>query len=188
MKSRIVSIAAAVSLSTVLAIVAADTYTGAISVSPQITHQSTTAGSSLMESLQSVYSYTISSATNNAAYLNALYVASGSLAAGATNSVDLYGSVLNSFGATLNMAKVKGLILCPSNTVQTTVTLRPAAANGMTNLFEDASGITVRTAGCFALFAKDTAGYTVANGSMDAIEIVNNGTNTTTYSLYVFGE
>lgn len=168
-----------------------DTYTGAITVSPAITHQSTTA-SALMETLSSVYSYTISSSSSNVAYINALYTKTATLTAGQTNIIDLYGSVLNSFGVTVNMARVKGMILCPSNSLNYPVIIRPAITGGMTNLWESGAstnGIVVRSGGCWAIFAKDTNAYPVADGTCDSVEIVSTATNpVTTYSFYVFGE
>ena len=186
MKSRLGRILVAVACIACAAI-AADTYTGVISVSPQIVHQGGS-GSALTETLASVFTWTISTVSSNAAYVGALYVVNGSVAAGATNTVDLYGSVQNSFGATLNMTRVKGLIFCPSNSLGKAAYIRPAAANGMTNIWEGAHGSVVNSGGCLALFARDTAGYPVANGSVDSIEIAGTATNATTYSLYVFGE
>lgn len=174
----------------VSAMLKADTYSGTISVAPSITHQSTTA-STLQETLLSVFSWTISSTSSNAAYVNALYTKSGTLAAGATNTIDLYGALLNSFGQTVNMARVKGLVLCPSNSLNRPVILRPSLAGGLTNLWESGAstnGCLVRSGGCFAAFAKDTNAYPVADGTCDSVDIVSTATNSTSYSLYVIGE
>jgi hypothetical protein len=178
---------AVVGIGIVCAAFAADTYTGVISVSPAIVHQGGS-GSALTETLSSVFTWTLSPVSTNAAYLGALYVVNGSVAANATNTVDLYGSVQNSFGATLNMSKVKGLIFCPSNSLGNAAYIRPAASNGMTNIWEGAQGSVVNSGGCLALFARDTTGYPVSNGAVDSIEIAGTATNATTYSLYVFGE
>jgi hypothetical protein len=171
------------------AILCADTYTGTISVSPAIVHQSTTA-SSLMESLSTVYSYTISSGTGNVAYVNCLYTKSGTIVAAGTNTIDLYGTVLNSFGSTLNVVRVKGMILCPSNSVGSPVIFRPSTSGGFTNWTADTSadGVKVRSGGCFAIFAKDTTAYPVTATTCDSLDIVSTATNSTTYSLYIFGE
>ncbi len=183
--SLLASIVAAAAL--VSAVIAADTYTGVISVSPNIVHQGGT-GSTLTETLTSVFSWTLSATATNPANIGALYVVNGSVAAGATNTVDLYGSVNNSFGAVLNMVRVKGLIFCPSNSLGKACYIRPAAANGMTNIWESTGGSVVNSGGCLALFAKDTTGYPVSDAAVDSIEIAVTATNATTYSLYVFGQ
>jgi hypothetical protein len=170
-----------------IAILAADTYTGVISVSPAIVHQGGS-GSALTETLSSVFTWSLSAVSTNPANVGALYVVNGSVAANSTNTVDLYGSVNNSFGAVLNMARVKGLIFCPSNSLGKACYIRPAAANGMTNIWEGAQGSVVNSGGCLALFAKDTVGYPVSNAAVDSIEIAGTATNATTYSLYILGQ
>ncbi len=185
-QNRFLTSAIAILMASAITIIATDTYTGTLLVTPQITHKSVGA-STLSETIQTVYQWTLTQSAG-ATYVNNLYVSNGTLAAGATNTVDLYGTLANSFGVTLNMVCIKGLILCPSNSVGGTVTIRPAAANGISGLFEDTSGAIVRSRGCYSTFAMDTNGYAVANASADSIEIVNNATNTTTYQLIIFGE
>jgi hypothetical protein len=164
-----------------------DPISGTISVSGPVLHTGGTA-SSLQESIDSFFSWTLASTETNVLSLSCLYSASGSLAGGATNTLDLYGAVLDSFGATVKLARVKLLVFCPSNAIAATATIRPAAAAGFTNWCDAAEGVTVRAGGALAFFAPDLTGYPVSNSVCDSLEIVNNATNSATYKLYIGGQ
>jgi len=171
--------------------VAASTIAGRLNISSTITHTGGTA-STLTEELGTLYAWGGNLGTlgtnGSATGLSKLYVASASIVATGTNTLDLYGALTDSFGAAFNLARVKLILVAPSNSMAgQTITFRAAAANGLTNAL-DATGVSVRCGGTFFLAAPDAIGYTVSNGVCDTIEIVNDSTNAAVVKVIIAGE
>lgn len=173
---------------------AADNITGRIRINPAITHTGTGTASTLTEVLENTYQWNgtaIIGTNGSAAGLNKLWVYSGTIGGGATQSFDLAGGVTNSFGATLTFSRVKLMQICPSNSMANpqTVLLRPAHANGFASWQSGTNdGQRVFAGGAWAVMAPTTNAYAVTAGTGDLLEIVNESTNAASYFLYIAGE
>ena len=185
---------AAVLAVTVATLLAADTITGLIRVESSITKTKAGTISTVTETLVNSYKWGGTGALGTgttAAAMSVLYVASGSLAAGGTNTLDLYGSVQDNFGATVNLTRVKWLQLSPSNSMTTaqSVLMRPAPANGFATWMTGTNdALRVFAGGTVAIMAPATNAYAVTESTGDLLDIVNESTNTTTYTLIVGGQ
>jgi hypothetical protein len=172
--------------------VLSDDISGTIKAGISINHSGSGTASTLTETLSDPWKWGTSTAiigTNGSATgLSRLYVASASIVAAGTNTLDLYGALTDSFGAAFSLARVKLVLIAPSNSIAAqTVTLRAAAANGLTNAL-DATGVSVRCGGTFFLAAPDAIGYSVSNGVCDTIEVINDSTNAATCKIIIAGE
>jgi hypothetical protein len=188
MKNRLIG--AAVTAAVLLAGWAvADSITGTLKIGATLTRTGGTA-SYLTESVADPASWSVTANTTNATGASVLYVRQGSLAGSETNAIDLYGALVDSFGQTVNMARVKWLCLTVTNAATSVrvVQLRPATTAGLTNWCDGATGIAVRSPGAFAIFAPDTTGYPVSNAVCDSLEVVNMSTNAAGYELFVVGQ
>ena len=174
-------------------IIYADTISGRIGIKTStVTHTGTATASTLTEYLPDAFLWAGDSdligSTGTASYISRLLVSSATIAAGATNTIDLYGAVLDSFAQTANFVRVKGFIFTPTNVVAAPQIIRPAGSGGFTNWCNTTEGVTVRSGGCFAYFVPDTNGLPVSNTVCDSVEVVNTGTNAGGYRVYWFGE
>jgi hypothetical protein len=178
----------------------ADNIAGSIRIAPNLTHTGAGTGSTLTETIADVWKWAGASSTvgtgTTATALSKMYVVvSNGIPAGATNTVDLYGAVTDSFGVLFSPSQVKGFIFCPTNTLNVvtngyqSMLIRPASENGWaTWMSGTTSAIRVKAGGMFALFAPCTNAYAVTATTGDLIETVNESTNACGYSLYIFAE
>lgn len=110
------------------------------------------------------------------------------VAASATDTIDLAGGGLKSLGASVNFAKVTAIIIRNrSTTAGDVLQVGPAAANGFVGPWVDASDLNSISPEGFAVFQNDT-GWTVTGGSVDTIRIVETGgANSVVYDIFVLG-
>lgn len=109
------------------------------------------------------------------------------LAASASESLDLAGSLTDSFGATLTFVKVKGLYVRASAGNTNDVVMGGAASNAFATMFGDPTDKVVLKPGGFILLAADV-GYTVAAGTGDLLKIANSGGTTgVNYDIAIIG-
>ena len=172
--------------------VMADDIRGTIKTAVSLTHISGATASTVYETISDPWTWGATSAnvgTNGAANdLNMVYISNATIAGSGTNTLDLYGTLLDSFGATLNFARIKLLIVAPTNAMAgQSVTLLASAANGMTNALP-ATGNPVLCGGVFFLAAPTAIGYTVSNGVCDVIDIRNDSTNAAVVKVVIAGE
>jgi hypothetical protein len=114
------------------------------------------------------------------------------IAASGNQDFDLAGSLTDSFGTTITMAKVCGILVLNWNTAGTLSVTRPAA-NGLSSVFIAASdGVIVGRAadsenpGIF--FVWHPTGGTVTAGTVDLINLINNdASNAANYTIGLFG-
>lgn len=112
-----------------------------------------------------------------------------SLGAGAAELLDLYGSLTNEQGETINFARVQAIYVVNNGTNNgDTVRLGGAsntAAVGVvsTGTFDIRGGT---SGGGLLLFASDN-GYTITNTSADKLQVSNPGTNAITYDIHIVG-
>ncbi|MFB7908116.1 hypothetical protein ACFC1T_16925 [Kitasatospora sp. NPDC056076] len=111
------------------------------------------------------------------------------LAASANEDLDLAGTLLDAFGGTLTLARVKGIIIAAGAANTNNVVVGAAAANGFFTWAGSATDkVNVRPGGVFALLAPDATAYPVTGGTGDLLRITNGGSGTSvTYDVIVIG-
>lgn len=111
------------------------------------------------------------------------------LAASASEDLDLTGTLVDAFGATITLARVKGLIVYAAAANTNDVVIGGASSNGWTGPFGGATHtLAVRPGGLLTLFAPGTTGYTVTAGTGDLLHVANSGAGSSvTYDVVVIG-
>lgn len=116
------------------------------------------------------------------------YSASRTLAASATENLDLNGTTLfDSFGAALALTKIKGLIIQAraSNTTDLTI---GNIANGLATIFGAATqSFTLQPGEIFAKLTPSAAGYVVTPTTADLLRVANAAGASATYDIIIFG-
>lgn len=111
------------------------------------------------------------------------------LAASASEDLDLTGTLVDAFGATVSLVRVKGLAVYASAANTNNVILGGASANGWTGPFGATTHtLSVRPGGSLFLFAPDATAYTVTAGTGDLLHVANSGAGSSvTYDIVVIG-
>jgi hypothetical protein len=113
------------------------------------------------------------------------------LAASATEDLDLAGVLTDVYGATITFVKVKGLLVAAAAGNTNNVIVGGASATQFVSWVGGATHtVTVRPGAVFALFAgdADANGYATAAGSTDLLKIANSGgTTSVTYDIAIIG-
>jgi len=122
---------------------------------------------------------------------NKLFADTRTLAASATENLDLSGVLVDAIGAQLAFTKIKGLLIraAAANVNNVIVGGLNAAAFGVVSLFGvDPSSLIVRPGGFVLLAAPDAAGYAVTAGTGDLLKIANSGAGSAvTYDVVIIG-
>ena len=110
------------------------------------------------------------------------------IAASDNEDLDLAGTLVDAFGATLTFARIKAVLFAAAagntNNVQVT---RPATL-GVPLFLAASDGIAVRPGGVFMWAATDATGVAVTAGTADLINVANSGSGTTvTYDVVIVG-
>lgn len=118
---------------------------------------------------------------------NRVFTDTRTLAASASEDLDLTGGLTDAFGNAITFARVKGLIV-----VAASANTNNVVVGGDTNavLFGGAAAhtVTVRPGGFFALSAPDATAYAVTASTADILQIANSGAGSSvTYDLVVIG-
>jgi hypothetical protein len=173
---------------------AADAITGLMRMESNITRTKAGTVTTVTETMINSYKWGGTGALGTggqASAMSVLYAVNFSIIAGGTNTLDLYGSLLDNFGATVNLARVKWMQLSPSNSMVTpqTMLIRAAPANGFgTWMSATTAAVRAFSGGTFAIMAPATNAYAVTDSTGDLLEIVNESTNAATGLLYIGGE
>ncbi|MEU6168089.1 hypothetical protein [Streptomyces tanashiensis] len=112
------------------------------------------------------------------------------LAASATEDLDLAGVLLDAFGAAVSFARVKGIIIATAAGNTNNVIVGAAAANPWATLLSATGTVTLRPGAFLAVGtgAADATGYAVTAGTADLLKIANSGAGTpVTYDIHVIG-
>lgn len=111
------------------------------------------------------------------------------LAASASEDLDLAGVLTGAFGAVLTFARVKGLIISAAAANTNNVVLGAAASNGFVSWVGAATHtVSIRPGGVLALFAPDAVAYAVTAGTADQLHVANSGAGTgVTYDVILIG-
>jgi len=120
---------------------------------------------------------------------NELFSDTRTLAASASENLDLAGVLTNAFGTTITFTKVKAIIVAaaPGNTND--VLVGGAATNAFINWVGDATDtVKVKPGGMFVITAPDTNGLAVTAGTGDILKVANAGAGTSvTYDVIIIG-
>lgn len=112
------------------------------------------------------------------------------LAASATEDLDLAGVLTDAFGAAITFARVKGLFISASAANTNNVIVGAAAANPWAALLGATGTVTLRPGATFAAIAgaADATAYAVTAGTGDLLKVANSGAGTpVTYDIVVIG-
>ncbi|MFF5984420.1 hypothetical protein ACFY78_36815 [Streptomyces olindensis] len=112
------------------------------------------------------------------------------LAASATEDLDLAGSLVDAFGATITFARIKGIIVAAADANANNVVVGNATSNAWATLL-GATGTVVLRPGAFLAVGTgvaDATGYAVTAGTGDLLKVANSGAGTSvTYDVHIIG-
>lgn len=110
------------------------------------------------------------------------------IAASATDSLDLAGALLDGLGDAFTPARIKAVIVVAALANTNNVNVTRPASNGLPLFLAAGDGIAVRPGGVFVWIARDATGVAVTGGTGDLLDIVNSAGGTdVTYDIYVIG-
>lgn len=110
------------------------------------------------------------------------------LAASATENLDLAGGLSDPFGVTLTFVKVKAILVFAHSGNTNDVVVGGAASNTFTGPFADATDKAVVPPGGFLAFVAPGAGWTVTASTGDILKIANSaGTTGVDYDIVIIG-
>jgi hypothetical protein len=113
-----------------------------------------------------------------------------SLAASATEDLDLSGVLLDAFGAVISLARVKGLVIAAAAGNTNNVVIGGAATNPWATLLGATGTLTLRPGAFVAVGAggTDVTAYAVTAGTGDLLKVANSGAGTpVTYDIVIIG-
>ena len=111
------------------------------------------------------------------------------LAASATEDLDLSGSLLDALGGAATFARVKGLFISAAST-NTNNVIVGAGTNPWITALNSTGTVTLRPGASIGLFSGDTdaTAYAVTAGTGDVLKIANSGSGTSvTYEVVIIG-
>lgn len=110
------------------------------------------------------------------------------LAASATENLDLAGSLTNAFGTTQTFARIKAVIVAAAAGNTNNVNVIREGTNGVPLFLALADGIAVRPGGIFLWAAPDATAVAVTGGTGDLLTFTNSaGSTSVTYSVIIIG-
>jgi hypothetical protein len=112
------------------------------------------------------------------------------LAASATEDLDLAGALTDAFGATVTFARIKGLVIAASQENTNNVVLGAAASNAWATLLNSTGTITLRPGAFMAVGTgeADAIAYAVTASTADQLKVANSGAGTpVTYEIHLLG-
>lgn len=137
------------------------------------------------------YNTALKLATGTAAgQADKLWFDTRTLAASATEDLDLAGVLTDAFGAVVTFARIKGLVVVAAAGNSNNVVLGAAAANPWTALLGATGTLTVRPGAGVWVFAgaADATGYAVVAGTGDILKVANSaGGTAVTYDIALIG-
>ncbi|AQZ67638.1 unnamed protein product [[Actinomadura] parvosata subsp. kistnae] len=110
------------------------------------------------------------------------------VAASATDAIDLAGSLTGPFGTTLTFARIKMLLVLAASGNTNNVNVVMPASNGAPLFLAAGDGIGVKPGGMFWWYDPSAAGVVVTGGTGDLLNLVNSGAGTSvTYDVVIVG-
>lgn len=160
--------------------------TGTIKASLAINESATVDLGSALRQIAANFSLVFDSGTG-ANQMDLVFADQRTLTASSTENLDLAGTLTQTFGATLTLAKIK-LIYFKAADANTNDLVIGNVTNGITSPFGAAThSISVRPGGVF-LWACPGTGYTITAGTVDLVKVANGGGSTSvTYDVIIGG-
>lgn len=127
---------------------------------------------------------------SGAGLANRLWTDQRTLAASASEDLDLAGSLADAFGVTQSFARVKALIIAAAASNANNLVVGAASSNAWAALLGATHTLTIRPGTSVCVFAggADAIGYVVTAGTGDLLKIANSaGGSTVTYDIAVIG-
>ncbi|MFC9680003.1 hypothetical protein [Streptomyces sp. NPDC056948] len=112
------------------------------------------------------------------------------LAASGTEDLDLAGSLVDAFGATITFARIKGIIVAAAAGNTNNVVVGAASSNPWATLLGATHTLTLRPGAFVAVGTgvADATGYAVTAGTADLLKVANSGAGTgVTYDIHIIG-
>lgn len=112
------------------------------------------------------------------------------LAASATEDLDLAGVLLDAFGSTITFARVKGLVIAAAAGNSNNVVVGNASSNAWATLLGATHTLTLRPGAFVAVGtgAADATGYAVTASTGDLLKVANSGAGSSvTYDIHIIG-
>ncbi|MFE2353469.1 hypothetical protein [Streptomyces parvulus] len=112
------------------------------------------------------------------------------LAASATEDLDLAGTLVDAFGATITLARVKGIIIAAAAGNTNNVLVGAASGSPWATLLNSTGVITLRPGAFLAVGtgAADATGYVVTATSADLLKVANSAAGSSvTYDIHIIG-
>ncbi|WP_060880623.1 hypothetical protein [Streptomyces scabiei] len=112
------------------------------------------------------------------------------LAASATEDLDLAGVLSDAFGAGITFARIKGLYIAAAPANANNVVVGAASSNAWATLLNATGTITLRPGGSFGAMAglADGTGWAVTAGTGDLLKVANSGAGTSVdYDVIIVG-
>lgn len=110
------------------------------------------------------------------------------IAASATDSLDLAGSLTGPFGTTLTFARIKMLLVLAATGNTNNVNVVRPASNGVPLGLAAGDGFPVKPGGMFWWYDPSAAGVAVTAGTGDLLDLVNSAVGTSvTYDVVIVG-
>lgn len=166
----------------------AESYTGIIKIlTTGVLSNSVDLGSSDY-TLTYTKSYTLANGTS-ADQANMIWTDTRTLAASASEDIDLAGILTSAFGTTLVFTKIKGIIISAAAANTNNVVVGGHATAAFVNWVSDATDkIVIRPGGTFSLIATDATAYAITATTGDLLTIANSaGSTSVTYDIVLIG-
>lgn len=165
----------------------ASTINGNMTLRLNLTHENAESGSTASESFPQI-TYNVASGTTDSS-MDRLWTDTRTLAASATEDLDLSGALVNKLGDTTVFADVRLICVVASSANTNNVLVGGAAANQFINWVGDATDIVVvKPGGILLLYTPTDPGYEVTAATGDLLKIANSGAGTgVTYDIYIGG-
>jgi hypothetical protein len=110
------------------------------------------------------------------------------LAASATENLDLAGVLSDKFGQVLTFARIKAVLVVAASANTNSVNVTQPASNGVPLFLAAGDGVGVRPGGMFLWVAPDAAGAVVTAGTGDLLTVTNSAAGTSvTYDVLILG-
>jgi hypothetical protein len=112
-----------------------------------------------------------------------------SLAASASEDLDLSGVLTSAFGTAITFTKIKALIIVAAAANVNDIVAGNTASNGCFSFFNASTdALRIKPGGAVALVAPDANGYAVTAGTADLLKILNGGAGTpVSYDIIIIG-
>lgn len=119
---------------------------------------------------------------------NQIFSDTRTLTGSATENLDLAGSLVDAFGATITFTKIKAIIVTAASANTNAVQVQREATNGVPLFMAASDGIAITPGGFFAASFPNATGIAVTASTGDLLTITNSaGSTSVTYTIVIIG-